>query len=212
MKIVVFGATGRTGVPLCERALSRGHEVVAHVRSPEKLPTKLREMERLTLVTGDVYRGEGIESAVAGVDAVASVLGQTDDGPDDLLAVAGEHVTAAMVEAGVSRYVTLVGAGVRTEGESVSLGGRAMGLLLRLFARDVLADAAEHVRRVRETDLEWTVLRVPRLADGNPDGEYRIGDIELGFEAIDRADVAACILDVIEDGTYVRELPKVGSA
>ena len=212
MKIAVFGATGRTGVPLCELARSRGHEVVAHTRSPEKLPPELRTDEGVTVVTGDVYRGDGIETALEGVDAVASVLGQTGDGPDDLLAVAGGHVTAAMAEAGVSRYVTLVGAGVRTDGESVSLGGRVMGLLLRLFAGDVLADAGEHVRRVEATDLAWTVLRVPRLGEGDPDGEYRIGDIDLGFGAVDRADVAAAILEVIEDGTYVREHPKVGPA
>jgi uncharacterized protein YbjT (DUF2867 family) len=38
MRIAVFGATGRTGVPLVEQALDRGHEVVAFVRTPERLP------------------------------------------------------------------------------------------------------------------------------------------------------------------------------
>ena len=38
MKIVVFGATGRTGLPLVKQALDAGHQVVAFVRDPAKMP------------------------------------------------------------------------------------------------------------------------------------------------------------------------------
>ncbi len=208
MRIAVFGATGRTGRPLCRQALERGHTVVAHARSPDTLPVA----DDLTVVEGDVYAGTGVDEAVAGADAVVSVLGQTDDSPDDLLTVAGDNVLAAMEDADVDRYVTLVGAGVREEGESVSLGGRAMGVLLKLLARSVLEDAAAHVDRVKRTDLAWTVVRAPRLTEGNPTGEYRAGDLALGFESIDRADVARFILDCLEGEEFVRDLPKVGPA
>lgn len=209
MRIVVFGATGRTGHPLVEQALERGHEVVAFVRSPAKLSVS---DDSLTVVEGDVYSGTGVSDAVAGADAVVSVLGQTGDGPDDLLTVAGEHVVDAMQRHGVSRYVTLVGAGVREPGENVSLSGRVMGALLRLVSWDVLADAEAHVEDVKSTDLDWTVVRVPRLTEGEGAGDYRAGDLALGFESIARADVARFILDCVEDERYVRELPKVGSA
>ncbi|WP_254530365.1 NAD(P)-dependent oxidoreductase [Natrinema gelatinilyticum] len=176
------------------------------MRSPAKLPFA----DDVTVVAGDVYTGTGVAEAVAGADAVVSVLGQTDGSPDDLLTVAGDNVLAAMTDAGVDRYVTLVGAGVRQEGDSVSLGGRAMGVLLKLFARSVLEDAAAHVDRVKRTDLAWTVVRAPRLTERAPTGEYRAGDVSLGFESIDRADVARFILDCLEEDLYVRELPTVG--
>jgi putative NADH-flavin reductase len=208
MRIAVFGATGRTGVPFVRRALDAGHEVVVHVRSLEKLEIA---DGRLTVVEGDAYTGEGVAEAVEGADAVVSLLGQGDGGPDDLLTVAGEHVTTAMAEAGVDRYVTLVGAGVREEGESPSLSGRVIGGLLKLLAREVLADAEEHVRRVRATALDWTVVRAPRLTEDDPSG-YRAGDIDLGFESVSRADVAAFCLECLEEGAYVHEMPKVGPA
>jgi putative NADH-flavin reductase len=208
MRIAVFGATGRTGVPFVSQALDAGHEVVAHVRSPGKLGVT---DDRLTVVEGDVYTGEGVAGAVEGADAVVSLLGQVDGSPDDLLTVAGDRVTAAMREHGVDRYVTLVGAGVREEGESPSLSGRVMGGLLRLLAREVLADAEEHVRRVRATDLDWTVVRAPRLTEGEPSG-YRAGDVDLGFESVSRADVAAFCLESLEEELYVGGMPKVGSA
>lgn len=209
MRIAVFGATGRTGRPLVELALERGHEIVAHVRSPDRLPV---EDDRLEVVEGDAYTGEGVAEVVAGSDAVVNVLGQTGGSPDDLLTVSGDHILQAMREHEVDRLVTLVGAGVRKEGEQVPLAGRIMGALLRLLSDGVLADAEEHVRRVRESDLEWTVVRVPRMSEGSPTGDYRVGDIPLGFESIDRADVARCILDRLEGERYVREMPKVGQA
>ena len=151
MRVAVFGATGRTGRPLVRQALDRGNDVVAFARSPSKLHV---EDADLTVVEGDAYTGEGVAEAVTGADAVVSVLGQTDAGPDDLLTVACDHLFDAMTEADVVRFVTLVGAGVREEGESVPLAGRVMGAVLRLLARNVLADAEEHVRRTRGTDLE----------------------------------------------------------
>jgi putative NADH-flavin reductase len=204
MKIAVFGATGRTGVPLVRQALDRGHEVVAFARSPEKLGI---EDDRLTVVEGDVYTGEGVAEAVADADAVVSVLGQTGDGPDDLLTVAGERVTAAMAEAGVDRYVTLVGAGVRMEGESVSLAGRVIGTALRLLQPEILEEAENHVAQVRETDLRWTVVRAPRLSEDDPLGDYETGDVTPGRKAIPRADVAEFMLDCVDEELYVGELP-----
>jgi putative NADH-flavin reductase len=209
MQLAVFGATGRTGVPLVRQALDSGHQVVAFVRSPEKLPLS---DDALTVVVGDVYTGDGVDEAVSDADAVVSVLGQTSDGPDDLLTVAGDHILGAMREHDVDRFVTLVGAGVREEGERVSVSGNVMGTLLKLFARAVLEDATEHVRRVRETDLRWTVVRAPRLTDGERTGTYRAGDVDLGFESVTRADVATFLLDCVERDEYVREMPKVGSA
>ena len=215
MRIAIFGATGRTGHPLVEQALERGHEVVAFVRDPTGLSTTARESDRLSVVDGDVYSGEGVERAVAGdggaVDAVVSVLGQSPEGPDDLLTEAGRHMLAAMDHHGVDRFVTLVGAGVREEGESVSLGGKVMGALLKLVARSVLEDARDHVEMVRASDTEWTVVRGPRLTEGAHTGEFRHGmDLTLGMrDTAARANVAEFILDCLEDDLYVHEMPKV---
>jgi putative NADH-flavin reductase len=208
MHITVFGASGRTGVPFVRQTLEAGHTVTAFVRDPARLPVA---DDDLTVVTGDAYTGDGVAEGVAGADAVGSVLGQSDDGPDDLLTVAGDHVLDAMADAGISRFVTLVGAGVREDGESVSLTGKVMGAALKLLAGEVLADARTHVEHVRATDLDWTVVRAPRLTDGERGG-YRHGDLELGFEAVSRADVAAFLLECVEDDLYVGELPKVGPA
>lgn len=206
MKLTVFGASGRTGVPLVEQALAAGHEVTAFVRDPDAFPV---EGEGLTVVAGDAYTSEGVREAVAGADAVVSVLGQTSEGPDDLLSVAGGHILDAMEAAGVDRFVTLVGAGVRVEGESVSMVGRVMGVALKVLAGAVLEDAKAHVEDVKSRDVRWTVVRAPRLSEADSRGEYRTGDVAPGAAAVARADVADFILDVLGEDRYVGDLPKI---
>ena len=207
MRPTRFGATGRTGRPLVEWALGRGHDVTTFVRDRSNLDVR---GERPAVVEGDAYAGNASRRTVAGADAVISVLGQTSAGPDDLLTVAGRNVLDAMERKGVDRFVTLVGAGVRVEGESVPLGGRIVGGLLKLISREALEDAKAHVEDVRSRDMERTVIRAPRLSEGEYTGEYRTGDLELGMESVSRADVADFALDVVENGRCVRELPKIG--
>ena len=76
MRIAVFGATGRTGHPLVEQAVERGHEVVTFVRDVTGLSSTLRNDDRVSIVEGDAYTGENVDRAIAGdgdpVDAVAS--------------------------------------------------------------------------------------------------------------------------------------------
>jgi putative NADH-flavin reductase len=218
MRIAVFGATGRTGQPLVEQAVERGHEVVAFVRDATGLPSTLRNEDRVSTIAGDAYTGEGVDRAIAGdgdpVDAVVSVLGQTSDGPDDLLTEAGQRMLAAMNQRDVKRLVTLVGAGVREEGESVSLGGWMMGALLKLLARSVLEDARDQVERVKGSDTRWTVVRGPRLTEDAHTGEFRHGtDLSLGMrDTAARANVAEFIIDCLEDDLYVDEMPKIADA
>lgn len=207
LTLAVFGASGRTGRLLVEQAIAAGHEVRAFVRERSRLPL---EHDRLAIVKGDAYAGENVGRAVEGADAVLSALGRGKDSPEDLLTVAGDHVTRAMETHGVERFVTLVGAGVRHEDDDVSLGGRLVVGAMKVVARETLTDARDHVAAVRASDLEWTVVRPPRLVDGEHTGEYRTGALTLGpRERISRADLADFMLDCVEDDRHVRELPMV---
>jgi len=215
MRIAVFGATGRTGHPLVEQAVERGHEVVAFVRGVTGLSSILRSNGRVSIVEGDAYTGEGVERAIAGdgdpVDAVVSVLAQASDGPDDLLTEAGRHIRSVMSQQGVERFVTLVGAGIRTDGELVSLGGRMMGALLKLLARSALEDTRDQVELIKDSDTQWTVVRGPRLTEDAHMGEFHHRtDLSLGMrDTAARANVAEFVLDCLEDDLYVHEMPKI---
>lgn len=207
LRLTVFGASGRTGSLLVEQALAAGHEVCAFVRDKEKLGL---EDDRLEIIEGDAYTGENVPEAISDAEAVLSALGQGENTPDDLLTVAGEHIIEAMRAEGTERLVTLVGAGVRHEDDEVSFGGKLVVGVMKVVAGDTLLDAREHVSSMRGTDLDFTVVRPPRLTGGEHTGNYRTGSLTLGpRNSISRADVADFMLSCVENDEYVREMPMV---
>lgn len=77
MRIFIAGATGATGKHLTAQLLERGHQVVAVVRTADKVPEALRQHENLTLVQAsllDLSQPE-MNELLAGCDAAASCLG-----------------------------------------------------------------------------------------------------------------------------------------
>ena len=71
MKLIVFGATGKTGRHVWRNALDRGHDVTAFARSPHRI----ERAAGLRVVQGDVMDAASVADAVAGHDAVIVALG-----------------------------------------------------------------------------------------------------------------------------------------
>jgi putative NADH-flavin reductase len=209
MRLTIFGATGKTGRHLVRQALDAGHEVVAFARTPSKLEV---EDERLRVVQGDVREAERVAKAVAGADAVLSVLGPTSNEPPYEVTQGMRNIVAAMEEHGVRRLVQSVGAGVRAPTDEPGLFDRLIKLALKLFSRHVYEDMARMADVVRESGLDWTLVRVPMLTD-----EPSTGDLEVDLQVqnvgprVSRVDMAAFILDQADDRTYVRQAPVISN-
>lgn len=208
MKIALFGATGKVGQHLVDQALERGDEVTAFVRDPSKLTTQPHK--RLKVVQGDVLDPKDVELAVAGTDAVLSTIGHTKTSSKDVLAEGIKNIIAAMNKHSVRRLVSLTGAGVRDPKDEPKLVDRIIGWLLRLLQRDLLEDAIEQARMVKESHLDWVIVRAPVLTEGEKKGEYRIGYVgkESGT-TLSRADVADFMLKQTTDDTYLHQAPLV---
>jgi putative NADH-flavin reductase len=128
----------------------------------------------------------------------------------EVLTQAAQHIIPAMRAHGVRRLISLVGAGVPDAQDPSSAGRSFMRGLMKLVARDVLQDAERHAELVRESGLDWTLVRPPRLDDGPRERTYRTGILKLGpAESISRADVADFMLKLAGDHQYVRQAPMV---
>ena len=81
MTVLVVGATGMTGRALVEQLLSKGHHVRAIVRSPPKLPAKVRDHPNATVKEASVLdlTDEEMAEHVKDSDAVVSCLGHVMD-------------------------------------------------------------------------------------------------------------------------------------
>jgi putative NADH-flavin reductase len=207
MKLTIFGATGRTGIPLVQQALAAGHSVTALARTPEKLPIT---HDQLTVVQGDATDSAAVERAVAGAEAVLSALGQTKGAPKDMQTVATRNIVAAMQQHGVRRLVSLTGAGVDAPQDQPKLINHLITFALKTLSGDVLRDAEGHAEVIRNSDLDWVIVRGPMLTEGPYTGQYRVGWVGVNTSArIARADVADFMLTQVTDDTYLRQAPMI---
>jgi putative NADH-flavin reductase len=216
MRIIVFGASGRTGIPFVDQALAAGHEILGFVRSRDKLPPELlgRPVRQMQVIEGDVLRPADVHRAFEGkrADAVVSVLGPTKSSPDDLLPAAARAIVSAMKESGVSRLVWMTGAGVPADGDEPKLGDHLIRSALRVFAPKALAQSQAAAHIIRTSRLEWTIVRVPMLQDGEGVGSYRVGRVGVGTgPRLIRADGAAFLLREVESPQHVHGLPVVSN-
>lgn len=205
--IALFGATGKSGRRVLERALAAGHEVRALVRDPAKPGVA---NEALVVVAGDVLDPAAVERTVAGADVVLSLFGQVKGSPPTLQTDGTKAIVAAMQQHGVRRLVTLSGGGLRAPLDRPKLADKAIRTLLRLLSGHVLADAEGHLAVLQASGLDWTVVRGPMLTEDPGKGRYRVGWVGVDASTrISRDDLADFILTQVADDTFVGQLPFV---
>ncbi|ARF58258.1 NAD(P)-dependent oxidoreductase [Streptomyces gilvosporeus] len=204
MKITVLGASGGVGRKLVNHALADGHEVTAALRSPQKLTAR---HGRLTVVRTDPLDAASVKSVVDGADAVLSGIGQA--GRHDPLRPASTSARAAveaLTATGVRRLL-VVSAGPlnRTGAGQPMLAHRVFGPLLWAALKELYTDLERMEAVLRDCDLDWTVVRPPRLLDKPGEGRYRHA-VEAGpaGSVITRSDVARAMLDFVTDPTTFR--------
>jgi putative NADH-flavin reductase len=151
---------------------------------------------------------EPVHTAIDGANAVLSALGHTSGTPDDMQTVGTRHMIDAMQAHGVHRLVSLAGAAVRHPRDTPSWGDRLMTWMMETFASTMLNDVRRHAELIRATDLDWTIVRPPRLTNGPHTGSYQTGYLQMGPTAsIARADVADFMLRCATSDDFVREEP-----
>jgi putative NADH-flavin reductase len=209
MQLTIFGASGKTGHHLLEQALARGHTVTVLVRSPGKLHVG---HDRVIVVQGDVRDPVRVSQAVAGADAVISVLGPASNRPEMAVSQGMDNIVAAMRQHGVRRLIQSAGAGVRDPRDRPTALHAVFGGLARLMSPNVVADMEQVVEKVRGSGLDWTVVRVPMLTDAPATGRLREGYVGKAIgPRLSRADLADFLLRQVASKTYLQQAPAVSN-
>lgn len=205
MKLTIFGASGATGTCLTEQALQAGHEVTAVVRDPARL--KVANHPRLRVITADVMDPATIFTPVAGADAVINAVGPPGTGPTTVRRDSTASIIRAMQKAGTRRLIAISGSVVADEGESLYLRFLLKPLARRTFLRHVCADMRGAEDEIHTSGLDWTIFRPPSLTDKPAKGTYRTAidrSVPHSF-TVARADLAACMLAMIDDPATTRK-------
>jgi uncharacterized protein YbjT (DUF2867 family) len=191
MRIVIFGANGQTGRLLTRRVLDAGHVAVAVTRSPQSFPFT---DARLTVAGADVRDESSLEEVVDGADAVLSTLGVPFSlRPIDTYSVGIRNVVAAMRKTSVRRLVVVSSTG------AYHYPGRtgapfALSVFEPIITRTIGKTTYDDQRRmetiVRDSGLDWTIVRPSGLFDLPYVTEYVAGEVDPVGAFTSRSDLA----------------------
>ena len=219
MKLTIFAATGGIGRQILEQAVDAGHDVTAVVRHPQKLPDELSSQIRV--VSADLAAPDPamLTSAVQGADGVLSGLGPRSKAETGIAARGTRAIVAAMKAAGARRIVVVSAAPIGT----VPSPGRPnppkhdpgdgfimqhlLNPLVKTALRKNYADLAQMEDILRDSDLDWTAVRPPRLTDKPLTATYRTAhgqNLRRGL-VISRADVAHYMLRAVGQPETIKQ-------
>jgi putative NADH-flavin reductase len=208
MKLTIFAATGGIGRQALQQAVAAGHDVTAVVRNPKKLAGEVR------IVTADLAAPDpaALQSAVEGADAVLSGLGPRSMSEAGIASQGTRAIVQAMKATDVRRIVVISAAPISTvpspsrpkppkhdPGEGFFMRN-LLSPLIKGMLRKHYADLALMEDILRDSSLDWTVLRPPRLTNRPLTGTYRTAyeqNLRRGL-LISRADVAHLMLRVLK--------------
>jgi uncharacterized protein YbjT (DUF2867 family) len=207
VKLAIFGATGTVGTALLPQALDAGHELRVLARTPAKVG---RTDPRLRVIGGNANDLASVTETVTGCDAVLTTLGGTRD-PDSIIRGTTNIITA-MPSAGIRRLVVMQGFHLTFPGDPNNLGRKLILPILHAMSRHLVEHSTAMAAAVQASDLEWTVVRAPRVVVGGRSTGYRTGILRLGpWNSVTNADVADFMLTCLARGTFLGQAPMVAA-
>lgn len=210
MKIVVFGSTGKAGQEVVNQALERGYEVVAYARNPDKIDI---QHNMLTVSKGELHDIAAIEQAIAGADAVISLLGPGGKLKDNAISEGVKNIASAMEKHGVSRILQIATTLVPDPNDKRDFKLDFMLRLVKIFQPSVYTEMIKINDAIRKPTFDWTLVRVPFLNE-NPltkivHARYK-GEMK-GQTSLSRADLAWFMLEQVESKEYMNKAPFISN-
>jgi putative NADH-flavin reductase len=211
MRIVIFGAGGRTGNHLVRHAIGLGHDVTAFVRKPNKLPLS---HARMRVVVGDATDEFQVNRAIQGCEAVITTIAPGTTTAEEQHAQILQNILNSMERQNVKRIVAVSDSFVLTEhGFAEEMGRRMRQLFITPSHARWLRASARYAACLRASRLEWTLVCTHHLTDDPFDGQYTIETRHKNINVrVSRANVADFLLRIAHNGSHIHEMPIISNA
>jgi putative NADH-flavin reductase len=208
MNVLVLGATGGIGARIVLEGVRRGHRITAQSRSLGRLADR---PGGVLAEEADPCDPEAMARIVRGQDAVVFALGESSSGPTSLFSAATNALLPAMRAAGCRRLVAITGVGA---GETRGHGGFFYDrIVFPLFTRHRYADKDRQEALIRESGLDWVIVRPAPFNNKPASTPLRLlthVDADTRLTRISRDEVAKFVLDQLGETSFLGKAVFIG--
>jgi uncharacterized protein len=206
MKVVLYGATGKSGRRILGELIARGHSVTAVARNPVDLQAGVK------IQRDDLSSMDKIAATIAGADAVVSAYAPPVDDTDQLIGVTKRQIEAVK-KAGKLRLIVVGGAGSLEVAPGVSL--LKSGHLPEAWI-SIATSHEKALKLLEASDINWTYFSPAAYFEpGERTGKFRLGKRNLvaddkGNSRISLEDYAIALVDELEKPAHERQQFTIG--
>jgi putative NADH-flavin reductase len=207
MKVVLIGATGKSGRRILSELIARGHSVTAVSRNPTDLAANVKTHR------DDLGSVEKIAAIIAGADVVVSAYAPPVDDTDQLIGVTTREIDAVRKAGGKPRLIVVGGAG------SLHVAPGVTVLKSGHLPKEWIPIATSHEKALHlleASDINWTYFSPAAFFEpGERTGKFRLGKRNLvadekGNSRISLEDYAIALVDELEKPAHEREQFTIG--
>lgn len=201
--IVIFGASGLTGREIANEAVSSGINVRAVVR---KNPDKSVLPENVEFIECGLDNLKVIAEAIKGTDGVVVAFGPRPPYKDTFCKEATANIIKAMEKSGVTRLICQTGAMIGEYPKNRSL---PFSIMCRIYNKNNPSGYRDRLlqeKAVKESPLNWTIIKPPRLTDSAINPVQAGENIKVGMlSSVSRKSLAKFIIEELTNPKFIKK-------
>ncbi|KAG8182901.1 hypothetical protein JTE90_004265 [Oedothorax gibbosus] len=195
-RVVVFGASGNTGLATVEAAIKKGYEVTAFVRDK----AKLGDVSPQHIVVGDVLNKDNVDQAIQNQDGVIVVLGTRNDlSPTTVMSDGTKNILESMKKHDVKRISCCISSFLFWEREKVP----------KPYI-PITEDHDRMLQALKECDREWVAVLPPQIAEEPAKGNYQLKNETPVGRVISKYDLAEILVNCLTAEEHIGHYVGIG--
>jgi putative NADH-flavin reductase len=206
-KIAVIGGTGKAGKFLVKELINQGFHIRVLTRNPNKIDITSNHLEK---TIGDITNYKSVFSFLEGCTSVISALGQSK-GADPVFSLAAQNIVRAMNQLGIKRYVVLTGLTIDAQSDKKGFRTKLKSGIMKLLFKNIIKDKQKEYEILLESDLEWTVVRVPFIELTESKQKFLISLTDCPGKRISSTDLARFLIDQLSSHEFIRQAPFISN-
>jgi putative NADH-flavin reductase len=185
--VTLFGATGRTGKAIIQEA---NNYKIKLLPFSKRLPTD-----------------DEVRNSIKGSDAVIIVFGPKYNSTDIFCDRYTKQIVNAMTKENVSRLICQTGAMIGEYDENRSFFFKILCNQYKKSSPEGYNDRVEQESTIKKSQLNWTIIKPPRLSDSTTDKKVSSGEnLKVGLmSSITRKSLANFILQEVINGENIKK-------
>ncbi|MBS9803438.1 SDR family oxidoreductase [Bacillus toyonensis] len=206
-KIAILGANGKAGKSLVNEALENGFQVKILTRNSTNMPIT---NENIETITGDARDFSSIQELLQGCGAVINAVGQPKN-ESYIFSTVTKHILKVMQEYKIKRYILISGGSLNVVGDQKGIINKMGAKLFKLFLPKMMQDKYKELQILQSSDVDWTVVRLPFVVEGNGIGTIKESLVDMPGIKIQNGDIAPFVIKQINSEVYVGKCPFISN-